>query len=83
MIFFLTFAFFNSISDFILKIKVWHEMANLPCSFLRQIERLERTPGITFHLYCRYNDIFEKLFVSSRNDKKNTKYRYVENEKFN
>lgn len=66
-----------SISDFILKIKVWHEMANLPCSFLRQIERLERTPGITFHLYCRYNDIFEKLFVSSRNDKKNTKYRSV------
>ncbi|XP_028897959.1 retinoblastoma family protein isoform X6 [Zeugodacus cucurbitae] len=67
----------SSISQFILKIKVWHEMANLPCSFLRQIERLERTPGITFHLYCRYNDIFEKLFISSRNDKKNTKYRSV------
>ncbi|XP_053950932.1 retinoblastoma family protein isoform X1 [Anastrepha ludens] len=66
-----------SISEFISKIKVWHEMANLPCSFLRQIERLERTPGITFHLYCRYNDIFEKLFVSSRHDKKNTKYRSV------
>uniref|UniRef100_A0A034WRH1 Retinoblastoma family protein n=2 Tax=Bactrocera dorsalis TaxID=27457 RepID=A0A034WRH1_BACDO len=66
-----------SISDFISKIKVWHEMANLPCSFLRQIERLERTPGITFHLYCRYNDIFEKLFISSPNDKKNTKYRSV------
>ncbi|XP_017468933.1 PREDICTED: retinoblastoma family protein-like isoform X2 [Rhagoletis zephyria] len=64
-----------SISEFISKIKVWHEMANLPCSFLRQIERLERTPGITFHLYCRYNDIFEKLFISSRYDKKNTKYR--------
>ncbi|XP_004527252.1 retinoblastoma family protein [Ceratitis capitata] len=66
-----------SISEFISKIKVWHDMAKLPASFLRQIERLERTPGITFHLYCRYNDIFEKLFISSRNDKKNTKYRSV------
>ncbi|XP_067638398.1 retinoblastoma family protein isoform X2 [Eurosta solidaginis] len=66
-----------SISDFISKIKVWHDLANLPFSFRRQIERLERTPGITFHLYCRYNDVFEKLFVSTRYDKKNTKYRSV------
>ncbi|XP_037939043.1 retinoblastoma family protein-like [Teleopsis dalmanni] len=64
-----------SIYDFISKIKNWHEMANLSENFFHQIERLERTSSITFHLFHYYNKAFDQLFQYPPYERKNTKYR--------
>lgn len=66
-----------SIYEFTTKMKKWHEMAKLPESFLKQINKMERSYSITSNVFRKYGDIFEQLFVSPPNEKKNCKFRWV------
>lgn len=64
-----------SMHEFTTKLRNWHEMAKLPESFLKQINKMERSFSITSNVFMRYNDIFEQLFTPSPNEKKNCKFR--------
>ncbi|XP_055384271.1 retinoblastoma family protein-like [Condylostylus longicornis] len=62
-----------SISEFLTKIRKWIEFTKLSQSFINQIERLERSFGISCVLYHKYNETFQKMFILPENDKKTKK----------
>ncbi|XP_034666389.1 retinoblastoma family protein [Drosophila subobscura] len=63
-----------SIYDFKTKIKQWCDMANLTKEFVSEIAVLDRKFSITFTLYKRFRNIFDKIFNCPPNEKRHSKY---------
>lgn len=52
-----------SLGEFFKKVKTWAELTNMPESFMRRIDRLEKSIAVSVILFQKFQALFEQLFV--------------------